>query len=216
MATVTARPTAVVVMPDAGTIDWVNASNSLTENGVFAVASAVTPDHEEDAIVTHALKFTGFNTDLSVIPDGSTINSWKYRLKRKSSEASGVHYSLIYRVESGSLVHPFIVPPVWGTDLEWEEQTTTTSMPTAAVIKAADLGLALVVEFYGGDGVTSTDASIDAVEIVIDYTAPANSGPFCVVASQSHCPGSVAPQSHCPGSTAAQNHSPGSVSTQTC
>ncbi len=41
-------------------------------------------------------------------------------------------------------------------------------------------------------------------------------GPFCVVASQFHAPGSISSQSHAPGSVLGQHHSPGSVSGQTC
>jgi hypothetical protein len=42
------------------------------------------------------------------------------------------------------------------------------------------------------------------------------SGPFCVVGSQYHAPGTVGAQHHSPGTGADQYHVPGSVSAQTC
>lgn len=168
MTILTCLPISVTVVPDAGTIDWSNASNALTENGLFAVASGVAPDHDQPAANTHALKFI---FDTSEIPDGATINSWRHRLKRKSSDASGVHYANVSRLEAGAIVHPFQVQPVWGTSLAWETDISTLAMPTASVLKASNSGLIVSVEFYGGDGVSIVDASIDAIESVIDYTA---------------------------------------------
>ena len=39
-------------------------------------------------------------------------------------------------------------------------------------------------------------------------------GPFFVVASQAHAPGSIGAQSHTPGSVAKQSYVPGSISAQ--
>lgn len=171
LVTVTSRPTSVAVVPDAGTIDWTNISGALVSGGAMATATGVAPDHPDDAAVTHMLKFLGFG-GLDEIPDAAELVSWKYRMRRVSDDPLGSHFSLIYRLENGSFVHPYSVPSVWGLSLDWEEQISSLSMPTVATLKAANSGLGVTVEFYGGDGVSVVNAFIDAVECVFVFDVP--------------------------------------------
>lgn len=164
----TSRGTVAVVVPDAGTVDINDVNNILLEDGNFLTAVSVAPEEIELPIVTHMVKVTGF--DSSDVPDEAELVSVEFRLKRKA-DVPGVAYTLVYMLIDGNPTTSFIIQPGYGETLAFETDEKTTSLPTIAKLKESDSGFGIVIEFYGGDGITPVTASIDYIERTINFIA---------------------------------------------
>lgn len=196
MPTVTASPTIVSTTPNSGTLTITNPSNVVSANGVFASVSSVAPDHEFTPVISHAILATGF--DFSTVPDSATLTGITYEGKVQASELEIV-YSVIYMIENGVLTHGFTVQPNWTETLAYESSTLVTSLPSVAVLKASNFGLAMQIGFFGGDGVTSIDALVDHIRCTATYSEavvslsptlfaslPSNKGHLSIPLNKSH------------------------------
>lgn len=171
MPTITAYPTTVTVLSDAGTSDWTNVNNALALDGVFTTSAAVVP--HSTTITSHAIKAVGF--DLSAINDSDTINSVSLILNRKS-DRNLTNQTLAYLVENGTITSLFneSVPAYWTDTLTAETLTKTTSLPTVTVLQSATSGLTVATTFYDADSQTVT-ASIDSIALSVNYTTASRS-----------------------------------------
>lgn len=171
MPVITAYPTTVSVVSDAGTIDWDNVNNVLSLNGSFATATAVVP--HSATITSHAIKATGF--DFSAINDSDVINSITLILNRKS-DRNFTNQTLAYLVGLGSITSLFNedLPAYWTDTLTAENLVKTLSLPTVTVLKDATSGVSVATTYYDADSATVI-ASVDAIRLAVDYTTASRS-----------------------------------------
>ena len=167
MPTVTASPTAVSIIPDAGTVTWDNVNNALLSDGAFTTATASVP--HLTTITSKAIKAVGF--DFSEIGGSDTINSITVVLKRKSDRAF-TNATVAYLVESGTVTGIFneSLSPYWGTISSEERLTKTLSLPSASVLKDSTSGIAISTTYYDADGADVT-ASIDSIQLEVSYAS---------------------------------------------
>ena len=102
-----------------------------------------------------------------------------------------------------------------------DAQLVTFSPVVSQVAFVAEyLFLTIQLERIGAGGAVDSDVLLrvgaDSIVSAPTFSEGVLAGPFCVVASQYHIPGSASAQSHVPGSIANQSHVPGSVSAQSC
>jgi len=162
MATSTKSP-GTLVSSDEGlgsTIVWSNPTNAASSNDTYATAICSLINGS----FTEYLKATNF--DFSGIPSGSTLNSVKARIEKKTN---------------GTIVDHSVKEVIGGSPTGTEEKSGSNwpasdtyieydlDIPTLSQLKDSGFGVAIAA--IRGGGVSPT-ASIDHIEIVVDYTEP--------------------------------------------
>jgi hypothetical protein len=171
--------TVVSVAP--GNIAWENPNNSKVSDDTYATETY--PETPTPALAfSEYLRCTNFNGG-SIVPAGSTINSWKFTVHRKSNRAAAA-YSIdeeVYtRKSSGQTgsnkARRNPATDKWPTTEAPQEYTFVNGID--AVISDTDMNsTAFGLDFKIGSVPTSTTAVISSVDYVelteVDYTPPA-------------------------------------------
>lgn len=166
-----------------GTLTWVNPTFAYTSNSQYATASVASSTAD-----THYLHFDTFNM---AIPAWSTINGITVKVIRKASINNGateyVRDTRISLVDSSGAV---VAANKGVTATNWLITNVTVNYGGAtdlwgalwgvADINSNNFGVVVEARIKSG-GLTARIASIDYVEITVDYTAgsaPASTGNF--------------------------------------
>lgn len=156
MPVVTRVPTTNAVI----TTGWTNPTNAYADDNVYATAAPA-----KSASITS--EYAGFDFG-SVIPDGSTINSVTVR-QRWFVDTTASTATLGSQAYVGTTAQ--------GTEFTNTAEPLTETLDTytvASLTRADLLDLRLRLRAGRGTGNTGYTASLDAVDVVVDYTAPAS------------------------------------------
>lgn len=149
---------------------WTSPGNVTAIDSTYASVTAATFDTNDQ---THRLRCTGF--DFSAIPDGSTINGISVTIHNADYANGSGSIDLAQLVEGGT--------PLGNNKYSTPQALTTTPTDyslggtsdlwgatlTAAIVKSATFGIDLGCLATANN----SDVFIDAVEITVEYTAPA-------------------------------------------